>query len=156
MLHGGIIAGQWGLRIWAWACTHVAGTHGHERHVSMGVRFHGCMGLGSSGILIHMHGCKRARQHRSKLVIVHEDPLQSLWEKATPGGGDKRHSKQIYNYKMLVAKYHFVIRFVSKWSWLLMRHTMILNNTRSMLALVFWEVLTSHPHASPLLFLVQC
>ena len=40
---------------WWWAMR--VYEHGHG---DMGTWLHGCMGLGSSGILIHVHNCNRA------------------------------------------------------------------------------------------------
>ena len=45
---------------WAWTCTYM--------HM-MGMHMHGCMGLGTSRILIHMHWYNGPGQHRSKLVL---------------------------------------------------------------------------------------
>lgn len=40
---------------------YMVGTHGHGAH--MGIWLHGCMRLGSTWMLIHVHGCNGLTQH---------------------------------------------------------------------------------------------
>lgn len=38
------------------------------RHMNMGIQLHECMGLGSSGLMIHVQDCNKSGFHESKLV----------------------------------------------------------------------------------------
>jgi hypothetical protein len=62
---------QGGFLAWAWAYMQMVDIYGHGRQTGIGIWLHECMRLGSSRILIHVHGCDMVGKHMSKLVDLH-------------------------------------------------------------------------------------